>query len=125
VHWDTSELEDLENNVLLTAAMQAHLQAPGVVEDQAKKFRNDWRDNARRTAGRHGKHYPSSITHEQVGGAAIYEVGPDSELPQGGMGRGFEWGSINQPPHLDMTQAIVSVPDRFEQAMGDLAERLL
>ena len=125
MRWDTSELEDLENNALLTAAMQAHLQAPGIVEEQAKQLRNDWRDNARRTARRHGKHYPRSITHEQIDGEAIYEVGPDSALPQGGMGRGFEWGSVNQPPHLDMTQAIVSVPERFEKAVSELAERLL
>jgi hypothetical protein len=124
IKWDTSELEHFEDEVLLKAAVQAHLEAPGVVKDEAIKFRNDWRDNARQSAGAHGKHYPSSITTEKVGDSE-WEVGPDSALPQGGMGRGFEWGSVNQPPHNDMGQAIVQVPDRLESAVKKWSENLL
>lgn len=125
LRWDTSELEALENEVLLKAAVQAHVEAPHIVEEQAVKLRNDWRDNARKTAGRHGKHYPKSITHERIGDEAAYEVGPDSALPQGGMGAGFEWGSVNQSPHLDMTQAIVPVGPGFEASVKDWSETLL
>lgn len=122
--WDTSELEQFENEVLLKAAVQADLEAPAVVKDEAVKFRNDWRDNARHSARQHGKHYPASITAENVGDAE-WEVGPDSALPQGGMGHGFEWGSVNQPPHNDMGQAIVQVPDRLESAVKKWSEDLL
>ncbi|MGA4989872.1 hypothetical protein [Nonomuraea bangladeshensis] len=123
MRWDTSEIEKLEND-LLEAAIKAHVGASDVVKEQATRFRNDWRDNARQTAGAHGKHYPRSITAEKASDTT-WEVGPDSALPQGGMGRGFEWGSVNQPPHNDMGQAIVTVPDRFEAAVKDWAEKLL
>ncbi|MEV0382418.1 hypothetical protein [Nonomuraea sp. NPDC050643] len=122
--WDASELEHYENEVLLKAAIEAHLGSSDVVKDQALRFRNDWRDNARQSAGAHGKHYPSSITAEKVGDAA-WEIGPDSALPQGGMGAGFEWGSVNQPPHNDMGQAIVAVPERLESAVKQWSEKLL
>lgn len=124
LHWDASEVEQLEND-LLEAALKAHVESPDTVRREAVRFRNEWRDLARESAGAHGKHYPSSITHEQVGEAATFEIGPDSALPQGGMGRGFEWGSVNQPPHNDMGQAIVKVPDRLESAVADMAKRLL
>ncbi|TYB69738.1 hypothetical protein FXF51_06130 [Nonomuraea sp. PA05] len=124
LNWDTSEAEKLESD-LLESAVHAHIGASDVVHEQAVRFRNDWRDNARKSAGKHGKHYPSSITLEQVGGEAVYEVGPDTTLPQGGMGRGFEWGGVNQPPHNDMGQAIVAVPDRFEAAVKTWSEKLL
>ncbi len=66
-------------------------------------FRDDWQSNARGTAGEHGVHYPNSITTEMtLAGLAIeVETGPESGMKQGGMGRGFEYGSQNQPPHLD------------------------
>jgi hypothetical protein len=124
IRWDASELEDFENNVLLKSAIEAHLGASDVVKEQATKFRNDWRTNARQSAGAHGKHYPHSITAEKVGDTE-WEVGPDSALQQGGMGRGFEWGSVNQPPHNDMGQAIVQVPDRLESAVKQWSEKLL
>lgn len=124
LRWDTSELEHLEDEVLLKAAVEAHLGASNVVKEQAVRFRNDWRDNARQSAGAHGKLYPASITAEKVGDTE-WEVGPDSSMPQGGMGRGFEWGSVNQPPHNDMGQAIVQVPDRLESAVKQWSEKLL
>jgi hypothetical protein len=66
-----------------------------------KKMEETWRSNATGTAGRHGIHYPASITSEVHGDEG--EVGPDSGMPQGGMS--FEEGSRNQPPHLDGQKA--------------------
>lgn len=83
----------------------------------ARKFRNDWRANARRTARRHGKHYPRSITAEvrSAGMGVLADIGPESGMPQGGMGRGFEYGSRNQKrPHLDALRASESAINRFE-----------
>lgn len=67
-----------------------------------------WADNARQTSGEHGKHYPASIDSELVfdlGGVSV-DVGPNASKKQGTMGRGFEFGSQNQPPHLDGLRAM-------------------
>ncbi|MFE3452384.1 hypothetical protein ACFXJ8_26020 [Nonomuraea sp. NPDC059194] len=98
-----------------------------LVKEYALKLQKRWRENARDTAPPHGKHYPRSITAEQIfnASAAEWEVGPDSALPQGGMGRGFEYGSRNQPPHLDGAQATVAVEPEFNAAVDKLVEKLL
>lgn len=64
-------------------------------------FRDDWQHNARGTAGEHGKWYPDSITTEMkfAGFGLEVETGPERGMKQGGMS--FEFGSRNQPPHLD------------------------
>lgn len=86
------------------------------VYDQAgEAFADDWRSNARETSGVHGKYYPDSIDHEMrfaFTGIAV-EVGPNSGKKQGGMGRGFELGSVNQPPHLDGTRALGAAESRL------------
>lgn len=71
-----------------------------------RRITSQWRDNARATARQHGKHYPGTIIPELVGGGLGAVIGPISAMPQGGMGRGFEYGSRNQPPHLDMTRTV-------------------
>lgn len=67
-----------------------------------------WRRNARQSAGAHGRLYPASITSttRTVGKVIEGEVGPDPSRPQGAMGPGFEFGSVNQPPHLDGQRAL-------------------
>lgn len=64
-------------------------------------FRDDWKHNATATAGEHGKHYPDAITTEMrfAGFGIEVETGPETGRKQGGMS--FEFGSRNQPPHLD------------------------
>lgn len=67
-----------------------------------------WAANARETSGQHGKWYPDSIDSElafDIGGVSV-DVGPNSAKKQGSMGRGFEFGSRNQPPHLDGLRAL-------------------
>lgn len=69
------------------------------------------KDSARRTAGKHGKHYPNAMTWEPR--AAFYgfgtglisaEYGPEIGRPQGGMS--FERGSRNQSrPHLNLARS--------------------
>lgn len=74
-----------------------------------REFREAWQENARQTSGAHGKHYPDAITDEMRTGALTsieVEVGPESGRKQGGMGPGFEFGSRNQPPHLDGLRAL-------------------
>lgn len=80
-------------------------------------FRDDWQSNARATSGAHGVHYPDSITTEmRFAGLGIeVETGPESGRKQGRMGRGFEFGSRNQPPHLDGLQAMPLAEKRLDK----------
>lgn len=72
------------------------------------------RSSARRTAGKHGKHYPNAITSEMTG-AIVGEYGPDIARPQGGMS--FEFGSRNQPPHLDLARSADVAGEAFDRAV--------
>lgn len=79
----------------------------GVVREGIRVGNVVARDNARRSAGRHGKHYPKAFTSEMrlYGGLGLIvgEYGPDASRPQGGMS--FEYGSRNQKPHLDLARS--------------------
>jgi hypothetical protein len=73
-----------------------------------------WRNNAVTTSGEHGKHYPDSIDSElafDLRGVSV-DVGPNGGKPQGGMS--FEFGSRNQPPHLDGAKALDTITPRAE-----------
>jgi hypothetical protein len=87
----------------------------------------EWQANARETSGAHGKHYPSTITSELVfdlGGISV-DIGPESARRQGGMGRGFEFGSRNQPPHLDGLRALDGAQQRIERMVDATIGHLL
>lgn len=87
-------------------------------KQEGETFAEDWRDNARATSGEHGKHYPDSITSEtKVALGIVVETGPEPRPGnQGAMGRGFEFGSRNQPPHFDGLQAMGPAEIRLERA---------
>jgi hypothetical protein len=123
---DASELLSI-STYLDDGARRAAEGAFPIVREHATELRNEWRDNARATARRHGKHYPRSITAEQIfdRSAAEWEIGPDSAFKQGGMGRGFEYGGAHQPPHLDGARATASVEPRFNAAVDEFARGLL
>jgi hypothetical protein len=95
----------------------------GVFKEAGNDLRDEWRANARATSGQHGKHYPDSITADmRVSTNIEVEIGPDPRLPQGGMS--FEFGSVNQPPHLDGQRAADTVVPRLDRridaALGHL-----
>lgn len=84
----------------------------------ADDLQSTWRNNAAQTAGKHGKHYPKSITTSaRVGFNIEFEIGPDPRLRQGGMS--FEYGSKNQPPHLDGQKAMDAVEPRIHKRIDD------
>lgn len=90
-----------------------------VMSDAGDAFANEWRSNATATSGEHGKHYPESISAElafSVTSVAV-DVGPESARKQGGMGRGFEFGSVNQPPHLDGLRALDGMQARLDRML--------
>lgn len=85
-----------------------------------------WADIARGTAGEHGVHYPDSIDHELVASLGVaVEVGPNSAKKQGSMGRGFEFGSVNQPPHLNGVKAMDQMTPVAEKLVDETISRLL
>jgi hypothetical protein len=89
----------------------------GVMAEAGLALANDWRQNATETSGEHGKHYPASIDSElslSIRSIGV-EVGPNASKPQGGMGMGFEFGSRNQPPHLDGLRALDGIQQRVER----------
>lgn len=90
-----------------------------VMAATGEAFAAEWRNNARETSGQHGKWYPDSIDSElvfDVGGVSV-DVGPNKSKKQGAMGRGFEFGSKNQPPHLDGLRALDGMQVRAERMM--------
>jgi hypothetical protein len=94
-----------------TLALRSPMAAAG------EAFAEEWRRNAVETSGEHGKHYPDSITSGfafDAGGISV-DVGPETTKRQGGMGKGFEFGSQNQPPHLDGLRALDGIQDRVEK----------
>jgi hypothetical protein len=78
-------------------------------------FRDDWKHNAASTAGEHGKWYPDAITTEMkfAGLGVEVETGPERGPKQGGMS--FEFGSRNQPPHLDGLRAMPLAAARLDK----------
>ena len=79
-------------------------------------FADDWRRNAVETSGEHGKWYPDSIDAELVFSVSTVtvEAGPNTSKKQGKMGLGFEFGSENQPPHLDGLRALDGIQAHAE-----------
>lgn len=126
IHVDTSQLEALAADLGKVPASVAK-DAQRVVSRGALNIKNDWRERATKSAGAHGRHYPLSIGYELragLGGPSA-EVGPDASKPQGSMGRGFEFGSINQPPHMDFLAATEAEAPRFEKALADVLGNIL
>jgi len=123
---DFSDLLKLKADIEVDAHRLAEKAYP-VAKEFAEKLKKDWRKNARLTARQHGKHYPRSITAEQkfVLDGPDWEVGPESALPQGGMGAGFEYGGPTQPPHLDGAQAVAGIEAPFEAAVKKIAAEFL
>ncbi len=102
--FDVGGLEALATD-LANAPIAVAKASREVVEETAIDLRDDWRKNATETAGRHGKHYPKSIRHRMLGFTAIEaEIGPTEGMKQAAMS--FEYGSRNQPAHLDGQRAL-------------------
>lgn len=77
--------------------------------ETAKLLRDNAKDGNRRakafakaSAGKHGKHYHKAFTVEAIN-PTTWVYGPDASKPQGDMS--FEFGSRNQPPHLDLNKS--------------------
>lgn len=122
-------LEDLDRLLsdVVRAGAQALPAARAAIQKGSLNVKNGWRANARASAGAHGRLYPAAITYSTRVGAGWVEgeVGPQSDWAQGGMGRGFEYGSVRQPPHLDGNRAADDEEPRLEAYLAELAGELL
>lgn len=99
--WDTGEVEELVFDLLRAGPMvQRRLITVG--NEWSEDLSDQWRDNAIPTARAHGKHYPHRVDSRRLG-YLLWEIGPHGH-PQGEMS--FEYGSRNQPPHLDGGRAL-------------------
>lgn len=107
VDFDTRQLLDLSADLARLPA-RTITDVAAVTAAAALRLATTWRANATITAGAHGRHYPKAITFDMAPALSMNVgaiIGPDSSMPQGGMGRGFEYGSRNQEPHLDGNHA--------------------
>lgn len=118
----THGIDDLASD-LADVAVRVKPDMRGVVRDGIRVGADLAKANAKRTAGSHGKHYPRSITSEMHSGLGLFgntisgEYGPDAARPQGGMS--FEFGSRNQPPHLDLAKSADIVGPSFGRSVRD------
>lgn len=123
---DASEFYELAGNM---AAVDAKT-IPALRETMSQAgeaFADDWRANAVITSGEHGRHYPNSIDSELVfslSGVSV-DTGPNAAKKQGSMGRGFEFGSENQPAHLDGLRALDGASVRAERMVDATIGHLL
>lgn len=121
------DLAELDAHIvqLGQAAAVALDDARAVVAKGCLNIKNDARDTIRAHAGAHARAYPSSITYDTrvLREAAIGEVGPDKDKPQGALGNLLEYGSVNNSPHPHLIPAGERELPKFEAALLDLAEQ--
>ncbi|GAA2566214.1 hypothetical protein GCM10010435_44240 [Winogradskya consettensis] len=86
-----------------------------VAKKAAQNIKTGWRKRAKRSAGKHGKLYYLAIDYDiaRLGDRIDAEIGPQSAKPQGGMGRGFEYGSVHTAPKPDGQAAVEAEAPKF------------
>jgi hypothetical protein len=126
VQFEVSGLDELERD-LRAAPLRVQLGARRVVDSSAVRVKREWLENARLTAGAHGRHYPDAIDFDAgwVPGGYEAQIGPRTDMPQGGMGPGFEYGSVHQPPHLDGNRALDREVPVLDAGLADLLGGIL
>lgn len=63
--------------------------------------------------------YPPSFTWEMTG-ALAGEYGPDAGIGDGSQAAGYEFGSINSPPHLDLARSVEAIRPEFHQDVDEM-----
>ena len=102
-------------------AVSAKPKMAKVVRSNAQQGNRLAKGIARQSAGAHGKHYHRAFTAEALTPLS-WEDGPDASMPQGGMS--FEFGSRNQPPHLDLAKSLDAQGPQFAKDAGDVLDGL-
>lgn len=122
-----ADLSDLTADLQQIRA-EARPRMRNVVRDGIKAGTVLAKANAKRSAGRHGKHYPNAITPNMNAGLGLFgnlisgEYGPERDKPQGDMS--FEHGSVNQKPHLDLARSADIIGPSFAQEVRGMLDDL-
>lgn len=122
---DASEIYALAADLTEVGAKSVPTLRGGMAE-AGEMVERAWRNNAVQTSGEHGRHYPDSIDSELVfslTGVSV-DIGPNSAMKQGSMGKGFEFGSVNQPPHLDGARALADNEHQVERLVAQALDPL-
>jgi hypothetical protein len=117
-----AETEALAADLALAPArLQVALTA--VVSKGALNIKRDWQASA--SGLPHAPAYPSSITYDltPAPGRIEAEIGPDKAKRQGPLGNLIEFGSANNPPHLDGARALAAETPRFVEACAEAAQK--
>lgn len=120
---DTSDLDSLAYDYQRTPQRVAE-QAPAVLRRGAVNIRRAARAHlAGAVTGVYLPHYGRSIDFDEESGDGWFEVeiGPNAGMPQGGMGRGVEYGSAHTRPIPHLIPAWEDEQGRFDE----WAERIL
>jgi hypothetical protein len=123
--FDMSDVRRLERH-LARSIPRIRRDARAVTARGALNIKNNWRANARQTAGKHGKLYPRSIGYDLAPygpDLTMATIGPDKAGPQGALGNLLEYGSVNNPPHNDGGRALATEMPAFLAQMELLAAR--
>lgn len=112
-----SEIDDLAKDFGKASAKVASALYT-VYKESGDAFAADWRANAVSTSGRTGHEYPPTIDSEtKVSWGIHVTTGPNPNLGRPALaGRGYEFGSRNQPAHLDGLHAMPLAERRLERA---------
>lgn len=113
---------------LKQAADKAMPEIERVTERGAYNIRRDARRNVRASSrGLYLKHYPRSIGYDVESGSdwVEAEIGPETDKPQGGMGRGVEFGSSNTAPTPHLFPAFDAELPRYEKQLARAIHRAL
>lgn len=109
---------------LATAGQRLDAAVKPVVSKGALNIKNAWRIGASGLS--HAPAYPYSITYDLNAapgtGLISAEIGPDKNKKQGALGNLLEFGSANNPPHLDGARALAAEEPRFLAALEAAAE---
>ncbi|MCZ3386326.1 MAG: hypothetical protein LH630_05045 [Actinomycetia bacterium] len=93
----------------------------GVLDEMGNATALAWRGIAEVSSGETGRLYPPTIDHTArgtFGGNLEVEIGPNAALGASARaGRGYEFGSVNQPPHLDGLKATTAAEPRVGKAL--------
>jgi|SRR5690554_5917830 len=128
VSMDTSELDQLAAE-LADAYSRAQPKIVATTTKAALNIKNGARNNIQgQITGRYLPHYPRSIDFDlSVSASGVdADIGPRSDMPQGGMGPGVEYGSSNAPPLPHLIPAFEDeVPTWMDFLADALAESVL
>jgi hypothetical protein len=116
----THTVDSLDRDMRAMPAKVARMQT-SLLNGLAHRGNGLARSFARKTAGAHGRHYPDAFSVEAKT-ATSWEYGPDAAKKQGGMS--FEYGSRNQPPHLDLNKSADIIGPKMAADVRKMIDRL-